>query len=278
MPMNIDPTKLERTLYEVSDRIATVTLNHPERLNALDTKMHKELYQIWDDVKWNDDVDVIIITGAGERGFCTGADVREAVEARAAGEQVERSVRGRFGASREGFSGTPIEHDIWKPIICAVNGTCAGGGLHFVWMSDFAICSPNATFLEPHVSVGQVPVREMLGMSRRIPMSYVMRMAYLGTKERINAKKAEQLGIVTEVVESQEALLPRARELAKLIMTNDLACIAATKQLLFKSFDLPLRDAIQYGFSLSGAPWVKADREERSRAFVERRQAEPSAR
>lgn len=276
MPMSIDPTILERVIYEVSDRIATVTLNRPERMNALDTKMHKELFAVWQDVKWNDDVDVIIITGAGERGFCTGADVRESADAAAAGEKVERNVRGRFGARREGLSGTPIEHEIWKPMICAVNGTCAGGGLHFVWMSDFAICSPNATFLEPHVSVGQVPVREMLGMSRRIPMSYVMRMAYLGTKERINAEKAAQLGIVTEVVESQAALLPRARELAQLMMQNDLACIAATKQLLQKSWDLPLRDAVQYGFSLASQDWVKTEREARARAFAERRAAQPA--
>jgi enoyl-CoA hydratase/carnithine racemase len=272
MPMSIDPSTFERVIYEVSDRIATVTLNRPERLNALDTKMHKELYATWQDIKWNDDVDVIIITGAGDRGFCTGADQREAADADAAGTTVERGARGKYGARQEGLSGTPIEHEIWKPMICAVNGTTAGGGLHFVWMSDFAICTPNATFLEPHVSVGQVPVREMLGMSRRMPMSYVMRMAYLGTKERISAERALQMGIVTEIVDPRENLLPRARELAELIMQNDLACIAATKQLLQKSWDLPLRDAIQFGFNLSSQSWVKADAPNRRRAFVERRQ------
>jgi enoyl-CoA hydratase/carnithine racemase len=269
--MSIDPSKFERVIYEVEDRIATVTLNRPERLNALDGQMHTELYAIWRDVKVDDDVDAIIITGAGDRGFCTGADMREAADARAKGSDVERALVGRFGRRPEGLSGTPYEHEIWKPIICAVNGTCAGGGLHFIWMSDFAICSPNATFLEPHVSVGQVPVREMLGMSRRIPLSFVLRMAYMGSRERISAERALQMGIVTEIV-PQDQLLPRAREICKTMLSNNLASIAATKEILHRSLDLPLRDAIRFGISLATQDWVKAGRREGATAFVEKRQ------
>lgn len=268
MPIRMDTSKLERTLYKVEDGIATVTLNRPERMNALDTGMHKELYQIWKDVKYNDDAQVIIITGAGERGFCTGADMKEAAEARAAGGQLERWTTG----DREGLSGTPYEHEIWKPMICAVNGTTAGGGLHFIWMSDFAICVPEATFLEPHVSVGQVPVREMLGMSRRIPLSYVLRMAFLGTKERIEAEKAMQLGIVTEIV-PRDQLIPRARDLAKAIMTNNMASVRATKEILHRSLDLTLRDSIMFGFNV-GKGGDRTATAEGAMAFAERRKAD----
>src|SRR3954447_20492272 len=94
--MSMDPSKLEAVKYEVEDRIATVTLNRPETLNALNTQMHEELYSVWEDVKWNEDVEIIIITGAG-RGFCSGADVREGAEARAAGKTLNRykSYRGQ---------------------------------------------------------------------------------------------------------------------------------------------------------------------------------------
>jgi enoyl-CoA hydratase/carnithine racemase len=269
--MSIDPSKLETVIYEVEDKIATVTLNRPERMNALNTQLHQELYQVWQDVKWNEDVEVIIITGSG-RGFCTGADVSEAASAAASGQEVQR-YRAVRGQRRDGEAGMPYEHEIWKPMICAINGTCAGGGFHFVWMSDFAICVPEATFLEPHVSVGRVPVREMLGMATRMPLSYVMRMAYMGTQERINAEKAERLGIVTEVV-PRENLLPRARELASMILKNDMNCVAATKEILHRQLDMPLRDAIRWGFSLASQDWVKEGRAKRAQAFVERRQGE----
>jgi enoyl-CoA hydratase/carnithine racemase len=270
--MSIDPSTFERVIYEVKDHIATVTLNRPERMNALDTTMHKELYQVWRDVKYNDDVDVIIITGAGDRGFCSGADIREAAEARASGASLER-WSGRAGQRQEGLSGTPIEHEIWKPMITAINGTCAGGGFHFVWMADFAICVPEATFLEPHVSVGQVPVREMLGMATRMPLSYVLRMAYMGTKERIDAEKALRLGIVTEIV-PREQLLERARELALAMMSNNMACIRATKEILFRSLNQGLDDSIRQGFLIAGQDWVKGGAKEGAIAFAERRQAE----
>jgi enoyl-CoA hydratase/carnithine racemase len=95
----------------------------------------------------------------------------------------------------------------------------------------------------------------------------------MGTQERISAEKAERLGIVTEIVEL-ENLLPRARELANMIMKNDMNCVAATKEILHRQLDMPLRDAIRWGFGLASQDWVKEGRAKRAQAFVERRQAE----
>ena len=197
----------ETLLVEVADRVATVTLNRPESGNALNAQLHAELADFWQGARDDDDVWVVILTGAGQRHFCTGADMREA----ASGSE------GRLGSRR--VMGLPWPYRFFKPIICALNGTAAGGGLIFVWESHITIAADHVTFLEPHLSVGQVPASEIYGLANGgLPWNIGHRMALLGTTgERVSAQRMYDLGVVSELVPG-ERLLERARELADHVM------------------------------------------------------------
>lgn len=245
----------QHILYEKRNQIAYVTLNRPEVGNSHHADMGRELTAAWHDANADDSIRVAILTGAGNRHFCTGAD---------AGAMARGMAIGPFGDIPENF---------WKPVILAINGVCAGGGFHFVWQSDFAICSDNATFLEPHVSIGWVPLREMMGLANRAPLSAVLRMAFMGNKERIDARRAYELGIVTEVT-TPEQLMPRATELALAICEQAPLAIAATKEVLHRAFELRFaqREALDYGILLrESRTHHSADYLEGPRAFAEKR-------
>lgn len=216
--------------YEKKGPIAYVTLNRPEVGNAHHMYMGEELTEVWNDANKDDKIRVAILTGAGDRHFCTGGDAR---------------------GIAQGISPTPwgdIPEDFWKPAILAINGVCAGGGWHFVWQSDFAICSERATFLEPHVSIGWVPLREMMGLANRAPLSVVLRMAFMGNKERLDAQRAYQLGIVTEIV-AHDKLMDRATEIALAICEQGPLAIAAIKETLHRAYELRFaqQQAFDYG-------------------------------
>jgi enoyl-CoA hydratase/carnithine racemase len=129
-----------------------------------------------------------------------------------------------------------------KPIITAVNGVCAGGGLHFVADSDMVIASTSASFLDTHVSVGQVSALETIGLARRAAFSAVARMALTGVHERVTAEDACRLGWVSEVVSPAE-LRPTAQRLGELIAGNDPESLVATKRALWQSLEVGLAEA-----------------------------------
>ena len=118
---------------------------------------------------------------------------------------------------------------VWKPVIAAVNGICAGGGLHFVADADIVIAATDATFLDPHVSVGQVSAFETIGLVKKSPMEPILRMALIGRHERVTAERARQLGILSEVVPA-DRLRPRAHELGLLIAQHEPSVLAEIKR------------------------------------------------
>src|SRR5205807_9049410 len=132
--------------------------------------------------------------------FQTGLDVRQLATDREALRQQSRRTRD-FDLRM-----TAWHCGVWKPVIAAVNGTCAGAGLHFVADADVVIASSNAEFLDPHVSVGQVSAIETIGLARKSPMEAVTRMALMGRHERMSADRARELGILSEVVEPPSRL------------------------------------------------------------------------
>src|SRR5205807_2647156 len=178
-------------LLRVDGGVATITLNRPDRLNALDRTLARDLADAWRTVGDDDEVRAVILTGAG-RGFCSGLDLDAA--AVSAPEPTQRT------AFHDSVRLTAVHNGVWKPVVTAVNGVCAGGGLHFVADSDITICSEDATFLDPHVSVGQVSALEPIGLVRRVPFEVVMRMALMGREERLDADTALRCGLVSEVV------------------------------------------------------------------------------
>jgi E-phenylitaconyl-CoA hydratase len=255
----------ETVLLDRKDKIAVVTLNRPDAGNAHDGQMGEALDATWAELQKDDNTWVVVLTGAGNRHFCTGADMR------AASRQSQPGFTGR-GVTPWG----DVPTDFWKPVICAVNGVVAGGGWHFFWQSDFAIAADHATFLEPHVSVGWVPLREMLGLASHAPLSVVSRMALMGTAERLSAQRAYDLGIVTELV-PYERLMPRALEVAQVICQQAPLAVRAIKQALHRAYDL--RFAMKHIFDQMDPIRHHVDHEsedgkEGPRAFAQKRPAE----
>ncbi|MDO8751103.1 MAG: enoyl-CoA hydratase-related protein [Dehalococcoidia bacterium] len=205
--------EFETVLYEKKGHIAFITLNRPQMLNAISPKMSAEMYQVWRDIKADSNIRVAVLTGAGERAFCSGMDVR----ARTASGTPEMDTEVRFAESGGRSRITARRNDCFKPVITAVNGMVVGGGLHFLTDSDINICSENATFFDTHLELGLMITGEVLDLSRRgVPLERLMRMALLGKKERMDAQEAHRIGIVSQVVPLKE-LLPTATGLAEIV-------------------------------------------------------------
>jgi enoyl-CoA hydratase/carnithine racemase len=219
MPLN-QPQTLK---VEKIDQILLVTLARPEARNALDITMMSELRSLWSSLPL--DLRCIVITGDGP-GFCAGADM-----------SLLESDRGDAAASAaEELSFLPGAH-VDVPVIAAVNGVCAGGGLHFVADADIVIASSAATFVDPHVSVGQASVFETIALAKKSPMEAVMRMAFTGRHERLSARRAYELGICSQVVDPPERLDAEAQALGELIARNSPAALAHTKRALWSALE-----------------------------------------
>ncbi len=152
----------------------------------MDARMMAELETAWRELDADPEVRVIVNTGAG-RAFQTGLDVVQlSKDPEALREQSRRTKNFELRL-------TAWHNSVWKPVIAAVNGVCAGGGLHFVADADIVIASTNATFLDPHVSVGQVSAYETIALTKKSPMEAILRMALMGTHERMTAARAYAL-------------------------------------------------------------------------------------
>ena len=257
----------ETVLYTVDGHVATITLNRPERMNAMNQKLKDELREAWRQVKNDPDVWCAILTGAG-RGFSTGADV----EGLATPGSFTRIDRWRELALIEGIVElpTPRRQRVFKPVIAAVNGACAGFSLVFVSESDIPFASDTAYVVVPHVSIGLVSSHEMVNMSRRVPLSVCLRMALLGSKERMSAERAYQVGLVTEVV-PHEKLMDRARELAAMICENAPLAVWGTKMAILQGLGLPIPQAEEIAAGYLEVNEQSEDFKEGPRSFVEKR-------
>jgi enoyl-CoA hydratase len=238
--------------------------DRPDRGNAMDATMLAELEAAWQELDADPEVRVIVNTGNGP-AFQTGLDVAQLAKDRdALREQSRRTKRAELKL-------TAWHNQVWKPVVAAVNGTCAGGGLHFVADADVVIASSDATFLDPHVSIGQVSASEVIGLARRSPMEAVVRMAFTGSHERLTAERAHQLGILSEVVEPA-ALRDRAAELAETIARNSPAAMAATKRALWGALEVGLTEACRRGARDLISLWGHPDQAEGPAAWAERRE------
>jgi len=256
--------EFETLLYEVDDGVATITLNRPERHNAITRVMALELRQAWESLKTDPAVVCAILTGAGDKALCTGMDVADVASGAAVGD----------GPSDEEdppwLHMTAIQNRCWKPVITAVNGMVNAGGLHFIADSDLTVCADHATFFDTHVRVGLIAGLEPVGLARRIPLEAVLRMALLGGSERVTAAQALQLGLVGEVVPAAD-LMRRARELAGLIRQHSPTALARSKQVIWGSLELGLHEALRDTWSVIRHHVDCPDLREGSLAFVEKR-------
>jgi len=248
-------------LYELHEGVATVTLNRPDRHNALNSTMAIELERVWTRIQTDPDVVCAIITGAGEKAFCTGMDVADVASGDAGRESDGPVPWDRL---------TPIQNRCWKPVIAAINGMAAGGGLHFVVDSDIVLCSESATFFDTHVKVGLIAGLEAVGLARKIPLEAVLRLALLGGAERMDAAEALRLGMVGEVLAPDE-LMPRARALAAMISQHSPTALALTKKSIWQSLDAGLEDSLANTWQAINEHTAHPDLEEGAKAFVEKR-------
>jgi enoyl-CoA hydratase/carnithine racemase len=220
--------------------VMTVTLNRPDKLNSFNDQMQDEFVRLWAQVKADDDVRAVVLAAAGDRAFSTGVDVTERLDTES--PFVDRD---HPWAENEdpGRKLSPRRHEVWKPVICAVHGMCAGGAFYWVADCDIVICSPDATFFDPHVTYGFVAALEPMAMRTRMPFSEVMRMSLLGLHERVTAEKALAISLVTEIV-PRDDLLARAQQLATAIASQPPAAVQGTVKALWQSLDVGREQAL----------------------------------
>jgi (E)-benzylidenesuccinyl-CoA hydratase len=244
-------------------RVLVVTIDRQERMNALGQQIYDELFETWTSLKTDSTIRSIVITGAGSRAFCTGMDLQAFAE-RGGPRPVKPNVH-------EELRVTPLHCDVWLPTVVAVNGVCTGSGLHFVADADIVIASTTASFLDTHVSVGQVTAVEPITLLPRMGLGNALRFAVLGKHGRINAEEALRISLIDEVVQP-ERLLDRAVELGELVATGSPAAVAASKQAIRDSLDRPMRDALQHGWEMLLAHREHPDSHEGPMAFAEKRE------
>jgi enoyl-CoA hydratase/carnithine racemase len=226
--------------YEVTEHVATVTLDRPEAMNSFNQAMLDDFARIWRAVKDDDDVHVVVVlhVDAGDRAFCTGVDVKEGIDR---AENV-------WSQADPGEQLSPKLNQVWKPLICAVHGMAAGGAFYWLNEADIVVCSDDATFFDPHVSYGMTAALEPIGMTRRIALGEVLRIALMGLHERVSAQKALQIGLVTEVVPRAE-LWEHADRLARIIAGQPPAAIQGTVRAIWESLDSTRTQALRTGLA-----------------------------
>jgi len=247
-------------LYTVEEGVALLTLNRPQTRNAVNSLMSRELPAAWREFEQDDRARVAIVTGAGDQAFCAGADLADLPATDGEGR----------GGSLASIRWTALQNQVWKPVICAVNGVTVGGGLHFVADSDLVVAARSASFFDTHVRVGLVAGLESVSLARRMPMEAVLRMMLSGGAERLPAARALELGLVGEVVPDAE-LLVRARQLADRIKEHSPAALARTKQAIWRGADLGRREALQQAWELIMEHNAHPDAREGAAAFLEKR-------
>ncbi|WP_030915316.1 enoyl-CoA hydratase/isomerase family protein [Streptosporangium amethystogenes] len=257
-------TTYETIKVERHGPVGWLVNNRPEVLNAMNNAMREELAAAWLELDRDPAVRVIVQTGEG-RAFQTGADLSEIATDGVGMERYQDSL------IDFDLHFTSWHQNVTKPVVAAVNGLCAGGGLHFVADADIVIAASDATFFDPHVSVGQVTAIEVIGLAKKIPFEAVMRMALVGAHERMTAQRAYELGMISQIVDPPEKLREAAQELAEKIARNSPAAMAATKKALWTALELGLTDACRVGAQHLVSLWGHPDQTEGPLAFVEKR-------
>lgn len=251
----------ERTLIveEPAAGVVLVRLNRPDRLNALSAELMTGLHELWTRLRQRADLRCVVLTGNG-RGFCSGAD--------AGFLAADRAPRGDGLDGELSFvPGRLLD----VPVVVAVNGVCAGGGLHFVADADIVIAAEGATFLDPHVSVGQVSGIEPPSLALRLPLPVISRMALMGRDERLTARRLYELGLVTELVE-EGRLVDRAVEIARVVASASPAAVRATRRSWRRLSDELVEPAMREGWDEVQKHWSHPDSTEGPAALHDRRQ------
>jgi enoyl-CoA hydratase/carnithine racemase len=250
-------------LYDQQGHVVTITLNRPGAMNAIDPETHQELIDAW--ARFRDDPDawVAILTGAGEKAFSAGADLKKLIP----------QAFARPGAGRShndvGLGGITRGMEIWKPIIAAVNGYALAGGLELMLCCDLRVAAEHASFGLTEVRWAIMPgAGGTQRLPRMVPLAKAMEMILMG--ETCSAQEAHRIGLVNAVVPAAE-VLPTARRWAGTICERGPLAVRAAKEAIIRGLSLPLADGLRLEAFLSGTLRGTEDAAEGPKAFAEKR-------
>jgi len=245
----------ETVLVETDARgVARVTLNRPEVHNAFNARMQVELRDVWRSLRRNDDVRCVVLTGAGEKAFCTGIDRTETIGT----DKDDREVSVGSGSTPFMFDDPgenigPKSNDLWKPVIAAVNGMACGGAFYMLGEVEFIIAAEHATFFDPHVTYGMTSAFEPIHMLQKMPFHEIMRLSLLGNYERMSAQRGFDIGLVSEVCAAAE-LHDKAQWAAEAIASAPPLAIQGTLRAIWTGLELSRKEALDqaYGYIAMG--------------------------
>jgi E-phenylitaconyl-CoA hydratase len=258
---------MNEVLYEKRGRIAYITLNRPEALNALNGALRRLLLESLTDFNEDNDCWVAIITGAGSRSFSAGADLKE-MSARKQAELGTEYVDPFWGPQQ------PVLNrglKIWKPIIAAINGFCLAGGLELALSCDIRVAAEHAEFALKEVQRGIIPGGGgTQRLPRAIPLNIALELMFTG--DHISAQEAWRLGLVNHVVPADQ-VMAKAEEVAARICANAPLSVRAIKEAAYRGLDAPLDEGLRIEALLAKAIGYTDDSREGPRAFAEKRPA-----
>lgn len=247
--------------YEVADHVARVTIDRPDRLNSIDEATERALIEIWEKVERDRDIRCVVLTGAGERAFCSGADMKSG---------NEKTGLEYWAAPRPGgFGGIALRDTLDVPVVARVNGHALGGGFEMVLGCDIVVASANATFGAPEPRFGRLALAGGIALlPRRI--SHVRAMGMLLTGRRIPAAQALEFGLVNEVVPPAELDAAVERWVADITACAPLS-IRATKQMVRHGAKLSPQEAQMLRLPALVDALLSKDQDEGVQAFAEKR-------
>jgi dehydration protein DpgD len=253
-----------RVIYEKRDKVAYITLNRPELLNAMDLRMHEELCSVWDDFEQDDSIWLAVLTGAGNRAFSVGQDLKELVSRTQSG-----SPPTSFGNRGAGWPRLTERHAMTKPVLAKVNGLAIGGGFELALACDIVIAAEDAAFALPEAKLGLIPgAGGLFRLTRKIPFKVAI--GHLFTGRKITASRAYDLGLINEVVPAAELDACVEQWIADILTCSPLS-IRAIKQVAAQAATLPLEEAFRTRYEAEELRLLGKDCAEGPMAFIEKR-------
>ena len=260
--------EFETLLYAEHNGVAWVTLNRPAVHNAFNGQMQRELHDLWRALRRNDAVRAIVLTGAGDKAFCTGIDRTETMAADSQpGERTVGAASTPFMFDDPGAHIGPKSCDLWKPVIAAVNGMACGGAFYMLGEVEFIIAAEHATFFDPHVTYGMTAAFEPMHMLQKMPFHEIMRLSLLGNHERMSAHRAHQIGLVSEVVPAAR-LREAAAWAAEAIASAPPLAVQGTLRAIWAARELTRSQAIGLGYAFIGLGTSRESIEQGQAAFA----------
>ncbi len=257
-------------IYEKKGEIVRLTMNRPDKRNAISPQMLLQLADAWRDFRDDDSARVAILVGAGEQAFCAGADLKLLIPLFTGARQPEDEWDERLLKERDALdTGLLRRFELHKPVISAVNGFALAGGTEILQATDIRVASPNATFGLSEAQRGIIPAGgSLVRLQRQIP--YCKAMQILLTGEAMSAEEAHRIGLINEIVSTSE-LLPRAEAIASRIAANGPIAVQKIKEALLRTSGLPTEEAFKIESACAAMVMQTEDAREGPRAFIEKR-------